>query len=60
MGDLVEYLEDVVLEGGKPAWQKLFDKVGEIFNRRFGPDWREKDRFFKEFEESSRKAKGPS
>ena len=58
MGDLVEYLEDVVLEGGKPAWQKLFDKVGEIFNRRFGPDWREKDRFFKEFQEEFIKSEG--
>ena len=58
MRDLVEYLEDVVLEGGKPAWQKLFDKVGELFNKRFGPDWREKDRFFKEFEEELRKTEG--
>jgi CheY-like chemotaxis protein len=54
MDDLVEHLEDVVLEGGKPAWQKLFDKVGELFNKRFGPDWKEKDRFFKEFEEELR------
>jgi len=58
MGDLVEYLEDVVLEGGKPVWQKLFDKVGELFNKRFGPDWKEKDRFFKEFEEAMKKSEG--
>ncbi|MGE5843234.1 MAG: response regulator [Deltaproteobacteria bacterium] len=58
MGDLVEHLEDVVLEGGKPAWQKLFDKVGELFNKRFGPDWKEKDRFFKEFEEELIKSEG--
>ena len=58
MGDLVEHLEDVVLEGGKPAWQKLFDKVGDLFNKRFGPDWKEKDRFFKEFEEELRKSEG--
>jgi DNA-binding NtrC family response regulator len=58
MGDLVEHLEDVVLEGGKPVWQKLFDKVGDLFNKRFGPDWREKDRFFKEFEEELRKSEG--
>jgi CheY-like chemotaxis protein len=58
MGDLVEHLEDVVLEGGKPAWQKLFDKLGELFNKRFGPDWKEKDRFFKEFEEELRKSEG--
>jgi DNA-binding NtrC family response regulator len=58
MGDLVEHLEDVVLEGGKPAWQKLFDKVGDLFNKRFGPDWKEKDRFFKEFEEELLKSEG--
>ena len=45
------FLEDVVLERGKPVWQKLFDRLGNYFNRRFGPDWKEKDRFFKEFEE---------
>ena len=58
MSNLVEYLEDVVLEGGRPVWQKLFDKLGGLFNKRFGPDWREKDRFFKEFEEELRKSKG--
>ena len=58
MGDLIEYLEDVVLEGGKPVWQKLFDKVGDLFNKRFGPDWKEKDRFFEEFEEELKKSEG--
>ena len=49
--ELTSFLEDVVLEGGKPVWQKLFDRLGNYFNRRFGPDWKEKDKFFKEFEE---------
>ena len=31
---------------------KFFDKLGSYFNRHFGPDWKEKDKFFKEFEES--------
>ena len=26
------------------------------FNKRFGPDWKERDKFFKEFEESLRKS----
>ncbi|HIJ20865.1 MAG TPA: response regulator, partial [Deltaproteobacteria bacterium] len=43
---------DVVLGEGKPVWQKLFEKLGGYFNKRFGPDWREKDRFFKEFEQN--------
>ena len=48
--DLVSYLEDIVSNGGKAIWQKLFEKMGDYFNVRFGPDWKEKDEFFKEFE----------
>lgn len=51
MPELRSYIEDVVLGEGKPIWQKLFDKMGAYFNKRFGPDWKEKDKFFKEFEE---------
>lgn len=58
MADLVEHLEDVVLEGGKPVWKKLFDKVGDLFNRRFGPDWRERDAFFREFQKKLMKEEG--
>ena len=45
------FLEDVVLEQGKPVWKKLFDRLGDYFNKRFGPDWRERDAFFQRFEE---------
>jgi len=55
MSELGSYLEDVFTEGGKPIWQKLFDRMGEYFNKRFGPDWKEKDKFFKEFEEELKK-----
>jgi len=51
ISELKSFLEDVVLGGGKPIWKKLFDKLGSYFNKRFGPDWKEKDRFFKNFEE---------
>jgi CheY-like chemotaxis protein len=54
MSELRSFLEDVVLGEGKPVWQKLFDKLGDYFNKRFGPDWKEKDRFFKEFEKELR------
>jgi len=47
--DLRSHLEDVVLGAGKPVWQKLFKRIGGFFDKRFGPDWKEKDRFFKEF-----------
>jgi CheY-like chemotaxis protein len=49
--ELRPFLEDVVLGGGKPIWQKVFDKLGDYFNKRFGPDWKQKDKFFSEFEE---------
>ena len=42
--------EPDVLGGGKSAWEKLFDKLGSFFNNRFGPDWKERDAFFKAFE----------
>ena len=48
------FLEDVVLGEGKPVWDKLFSRLGEYFGKRFGPDWKEKDQFFREFEERLR------
>lgn len=57
MSELQSFIEDVVVYGGTPIWQKTLDRAGAVFNRRFGPDWREKDKFFKEFsEEFSRKS----
>lgn len=50
MGELDEFLADVVLGGNKPVWEQLFSKLGNLFNRRFGPDWRERNHFFKTFE----------
>jgi len=51
MSDLRSFLEDVVLGEGKPVWQKFFEKLGAYFNKHFGPDWVERDQFFKEFKE---------
>ena len=50
MSELRTHLEDVVLGGGKPVWRKLFDRLGSYFDKRFGPGWKKKDKFFKEFE----------
>jgi CheY-like chemotaxis protein len=60
VASLKEFVEDVVLGAGKPLWIKFFDKMGNFFNRRFGPDWKERDKFFKEFEESLRKSEQPN
>jgi DNA-binding response OmpR family regulator len=54
ISELRSHLEDVVLGGGESVWQKLFDRMGSYFNKKFGPDWKEKDQFFKQFEEELR------
>lgn len=49
--ELKSFLEEVIRgESKKQIWRKLFDRMGGLFNRSFGPDWKEKDKFFKEFE----------
>ena len=55
MSELDSFITDVVLGQGKPVWQKHFEKLGGFFNERFSPDWREKDRFFKDFVEQLKK-----
>ena len=57
MNNLPEFLVDVVLKGGQPVWAKLFDKLGEFFNKRFGPDWKQRNKFFEEFEQSIKQNK---
>lgn len=55
MSDLDEFIADVVLKEGKPVWEKLFGKLGDLFNKRFGPDWKQRNKFFEEFEQSLQK-----
>ncbi|MEW5909285.1 MAG: response regulator [Thermodesulfobacteriota bacterium] len=55
MSTLKEFLEDVVLGGGKPIWKKLFSRLGSFFDKRFGPDWKQRNQFFEEFEKTLRK-----
>jgi DNA-binding NtrC family response regulator len=56
MTELEELLEDVVLGGGKRLWWlKSLEKTGPYFDEKFGPDWKEKNKFFKEFEKSLKK-----
>ena len=52
MDELGDFLAAVVLKGGQPIWDKLFDSLSGFFNKRFGPDWRERNQFFDEFVES--------
>jgi CheY-like chemotaxis protein len=56
MIELEELLEDVVLGGGKRLWWlKSLEKTGPYFDEKFGPDWKDKNKFFKEFEQSIKK-----
>jgi CheY-like chemotaxis protein len=50
--DLPYFIENIVLGRGRPVWKKLFDRLESFFNERFGKDWKEKDKFLKEFNES--------
>jgi len=50
--DLRDFVEGAVMKKGKSMWKKVFDNLGHYFNKRFGSDWKERDKFFKEFEES--------
>ena len=52
MSDLDDFIADVVLKGGQPVWGKLFNKLEGFFSKRFGPDWKERNKFFTEFEKS--------
>ncbi len=57
MTELQDFLADVVLGGGKPVWEKLFDRLGSFFYKRFGPDWKERNKFFEEFEQALKREK---
>jgi DNA-binding NtrC family response regulator len=51
MADLDTYLADVVTGSKKMVWKNLLDKLADYFDRQFGDDWKEKDDFFRKFEE---------
>lgn len=55
ISDLHDFLVEVVTDGGKSPWIRFFDKLGGFFDRKFGPDWKQSDDFFREFEEKVRK-----
>lgn len=44
---------------GEPPWKLLFEKLGDFFDKRFGPEWQENDRdFWSEFSRSYQVGKG--
>ena len=46
--DLDELLESLLgaHERGEPTWKFLFEKLGDFFDKRFGPEWKAKDQEF--------------
>jgi len=46
LGEIVPFLEDVLRYENMPGWKRLFEKLGSFFNKRFGPNWQEKDSTF--------------
>jgi len=49
MLDIKELLEDVVTGAGKRFW--WMKRTDAFFTKRYGSDWKEKDAFFREFQE---------
>jgi len=46
-------------ESGEPPWKLLFERLGEFFDQRFGPNWKEKEKpFWSEFEITYQIGKG--
>jgi len=42
LGDLVPFLEDVLIHDHKSGWERLLDKLGDYFDERFGNEWKKK------------------
>lgn len=52
IGEIVLFLEDVLVHEPIAGWRRLFDRLGDFFSRRFGPDWQQQDQdFWKGFNE---------
>ena len=46
-------------ERGEPTWKLLFEKLGDYFDERFGPEWKAKDQeFWSEFSRTYQIGKG--
>jgi DNA-binding response OmpR family regulator len=61
IAEIDKILEEVLaaLESGEPTWKLLFEKLGDYFNEKFGPDWKEKDKeFWTEFSRNYSISKG--
>jgi len=46
------FLEELVKNKFIPSGMSFFEKLNVYYNKYFGPNWKENDQFFQEFEES--------
>jgi CheY-like chemotaxis protein len=52
LGEIVPFLEDVLLHESLPGWKRLLKKLENFFNTLWGDDWKKSDeKFWKEFDE---------
>jgi CheY-like chemotaxis protein len=61
LADLDTLLNELLgaYEKGEPPWKLLFDKLGDYFDERFGPTWKEHDQeFWSEFSRNYQIGKG--
>jgi DNA-binding response OmpR family regulator len=61
LADLDALLNELLAaqERGEPAWKLLFEKLGEFFDDRFGPGWKEKDKgFWSDFDRTFQVGRG--
>jgi DNA-binding NtrC family response regulator len=42
LGEIVPFLEDVLVHEHKSGWERLLDKLGDYYDERFGKEWRKK------------------
>ncbi|MFZ0241317.1 MAG: response regulator [Desulfobacterales bacterium] len=59
--DLDTLLEELLAarEQGTPPWKLLFEKLGDYFDERFGPGWKDKDQeFWSQFSRTYQVGKG--
>ncbi len=50
LGEIVPFLEDILEYEAPTGWKRFFEKLGDFFDDRFGPNWQKSDdRFWQDF-----------
>jgi CheY-like chemotaxis protein len=50
LGGIIPFLEDILEYEAPAGWNRLFGKLGDFFDERFGPEWRKsEDPFWRDF-----------